>query len=357
MRTAAFLLTLTIAAAVQANPFAYTWQQLAPGVWAGIREEPFALPQEGNAVFVVTSDGVVLFDAGGSPAMGEAIVAKVRSVTAQPITHVVLSHWHGDHMRGLQAIRAAYPRVEILAHPHVRELITQTEEKWLKRRVSMAPNARKAVEGALAQNVDLRGRALIPAEKEWLEAGLRATEQLDQENNRTTYVEPTGTIAGTFVLYLGGRELQFLHLGNAHTAGDLVLWLPKEKIVATGDVVTAPIPLMPSAYTADYGQVLAKLEALGFTTLVPGHGAIQSDASYVDLLAELVRTVSAQMTELVAKGHARDDAIAKIDFSAVERRFTHGDAFLAHRFDDYVRTTLPDCAYQTVTSGAPKESF
>src|SRR5437660_5682207 len=109
------LLCLITALPSFANPFQYAWQELAPGVWAGIRPDPFELPQEGNAVFVVTERGVVVFDAGGSPAMGESIVAKIRSVTHQPVTHVILSHWHGDHMRGLQAIRAAFPRAQIFA--------------------------------------------------------------------------------------------------------------------------------------------------------------------------------------------------------------------------------------------------
>src|ERR1044071_3022179 len=87
------------ASETNANPFEYSWQQLAPGVWAGIRQDPFELPQEGNSVFVVTDHGVVVFDAGGSPLMGESIVAKIRSLTEKPITHVIISHWHGDHMR------------------------------------------------------------------------------------------------------------------------------------------------------------------------------------------------------------------------------------------------------------------
>ena len=65
-------------------------------------------------------------------------------------------------------------------------------------------------------------------------------------------------------LYLGGKEIQFLHLGNAHTAGDLIMWLPQQKIVATGDVVTAPIPLMPSPYTNEYVEVLSRIKALGW---------------------------------------------------------------------------------------------
>src|SRR3954451_24322768 len=155
MRTTLLVLTLVVAFEVHANPFEYAWQELGPGVWAGIRQDAFELPQEGNSVFVVTSEGVVVFDAGGSPLMGESIVAKVRSVTPIPITHVIISHWHGDHMRGLQAIQSAFPRVAIIAHPFSRDFITANKATWLKRRVTMVPNIRKRIAAALEQNQDL----------------------------------------------------------------------------------------------------------------------------------------------------------------------------------------------------------
>ncbi len=344
--------------AARADPFQYAWQELAPGVWGGIRLDPFELPQEGNAVFVVTRQGVVVFDAGGYPAMGESIVAKVHAVTTQPITHVIISHWHGDHMRGLQAIVAAYPQVEILTHPHSRELIDSTQERWLKRRVSMVPNIRKALGGVLENHRDMSGRPLIDAEKAWLEAGLGVAGQIEAENSRTLYVVPNATFADHLTLYLGGREIHFLCLGNAHTAGDLVMWLPQERIVATGDIVTAPVPLMPSPYTDSYVDVLGKIKALGFKTLVPGHGVVEHDASYVDLLIDTIETVSAQMKAFVAQGLSADDAVAKVDFSSVEDRFTHGDPFLVHRFEDYVTgSALPKAAYLVATGKEPEEAF
>jgi glyoxylase-like metal-dependent hydrolase (beta-lactamase superfamily II) len=347
----------SVCASAFADPFEYSWTELAPGVWAAIRSDPFELPQEGNAVFVVTDEGVVLFDAGGSPAMGQAIVAKVRSVTSRSITHVVLSHWHGDHMRGLQSIRAAFPEARILAHSHARDMIAATQERWLKRRVTMAPNARRAVSAALAKGVDLAGRPLIPQEKAWLERGLAATDRLDSENRLTTYVVPDSTIENDgLTLRLGGRELQFLRLGDAHTAGDVILWLPRERIVATGDVVTVPIPLMPSAYVADYPAVLARIEDLGFRTLVPGHGAPQSDAAYLDLLSNALRLASSQMKELVARGVPHDEAVTRIDLAAVEARFTHGDPFLTNRFRDYL-ADLPEAAYAAATGKGPQETF
>ena len=340
-----------------ANPFEYTWQELAHGVWAGIRQGPFELPQEGNSVFVVTDDGVVVFDAGGSPLMGESIVAKVRAVTAKAITHVIISHWHGDHMRGLQAIQAAFPNVAIVAHPYSRDFIATTQDRWLKRRVNMVPNIRKALDASLAKQQDLKGRPLIPQEKAWLQKGLSITDQLDRENNRTTYVIPNTTFSDHLTLFLGGREIQFLHPGNAHTAGDIIMWLPQEKIVATGDIITAPIPLMPSPYTREYPGVLDTIKALHFTTLVPGHGLVQHDSAYVDLLKELFQSASEQMKALVAKGASKEDAIAKIDLSAIEKRFTHGDAFLANRFHDYVSSALPEATWLAETGAGVAETF
>src|SRR3954453_4638610 len=158
---------LLFASIARANPFQSSWQELAPGVWAAIRQDPFALPQEGNSVFVVTDQGVVVFDAGGAPVMGESNVAKVRSVTDKPITHVVISHWHGDHMRGLQAIQSAFPAAQLLTHPFSRDFMVSTQDRWLKRRVTMVPNIRKNIPPALEKGVDLQGRPLIPEEKSW----------------------------------------------------------------------------------------------------------------------------------------------------------------------------------------------
>jgi len=342
----------------RANPFEYVWQRLAPDVWAAIRQDPFELPQEGNSVVVLTQDGVVVFDAGGSPAMGEAIVAKVRDLTDKPITHVIISHWHGDHMRGLQSICAAFPHAQVLAHPHTRDFIVSTQDRWARRRVSMAPNIRKAVTTALASNRDLSGRPLIDDERAWLQAGLTHVEQLDRENTRTTYVVPNATFADHLTLYLGGKEIQFLHLGHAHTAGDVMMWLPQDQIVATGDIVTGPIPLMPSPYTRDYVHVLAQIKTLGFKTLVPGHGLVAHDAQYVDLLTDTIRTVSVQMKAFVAQGLSKDAAFGKIDFSSVERRFTHGDPFLTNRFHDYVASAgLLEAAYAAETGKGPEEAF
>ena len=349
---------LCFASAARANPFEYTWQKLAPDVWAAIRQDPFELPQEGNAVFVVTNDGVVLFDAGGSPLMGESIVAKVRSVTDKPITHVVISHWHGDHMRGLQSIQKAFPQVHIYAHPFSRDMIAANTDNWLKRRVRMVPGIRKAIDASIPKGVDFSGRPLIPSEKDWILAGQSILEQLDEENNRTSFVIPTETIADQMTLRLGGKTIEFEHLGDAHTAGDLIMWLPQRRIVATGDIVTGPVPLMQLPHTNGYVAVLEKIKGLHFKTLVPGHGSVMRDAKYVDLLEDTFLLVSKQMGAAVADGLDEKAAASKIDLSPVEERYTHGDSFLKNRFLDYVSNgSLPHAAFLVAKGQKLQETF
>jgi hypothetical protein len=91
--------------------------------------------------------------------------------------------------------------------------------------------------------------------------------------------------------------------------------------------------------------------------LVPGHGLVEHDAQYVDLLVDSVQAVAAQMKTLVAQGLSQEEAVAKIDLSGIEKRFTHGDPFLANRFQDYVAGPLPEAAYLAQIGKAPDEAF
>jgi hypothetical protein len=103
--------------------------------------------------------------------------------------------------------------------------------------------------------------------------------------------------------------------------------------------------------------VLAAVKALGFAALVPGHGPVERDTRYIDLLSETIRTIGGQMKALAAQGLSREEAVARADYAAVEPRFTHGDPFLAHRFEDYVRSPLADAAYTVATGKPPEEAF
>ena len=105
------------------SPFVFEFEELAPGVWAGVRPDGPRFPVMGNTLFVISDAGVVVYDGGGMPAMSEQIIEKIRSLTDLPVTHVVTSHWHGDHNFGVFSFaervrqRAVY-RARVHARSH-----------------------------------------------------------------------------------------------------------------------------------------------------------------------------------------------------------------------------------------------
>jgi glyoxylase-like metal-dependent hydrolase (beta-lactamase superfamily II) len=118
MRILAGLLTaaISLSAVADDGPFHFNFEELAPGVWAGVRDDSPRFPVMGNVTFVISEDGVVVYDGGGMPTMAEQTMEKIQSLTDAPVTHVIISHWHGDHNFGIYRFAQEYPDVEIIAH-------------------------------------------------------------------------------------------------------------------------------------------------------------------------------------------------------------------------------------------------
>src|SRR5206468_3015586 len=107
-----------------------------------------------------------------------------------------------------------------------------------------------------------------------------------------------------------------MFLGRANTAGDAIAWLPKQKLVASGDIVVSPFPFGFGSYPADWIATLGKLKALGYSTLIPGHGYPMSDTAYIDKLITSIRDLQAQVAPLARAGMSLDDIKKKVDFSS-----------------------------------------
>src|SRR5437016_2525814 len=194
-----------------------------------------------NAGFIVTGDGVVVIDALASPAQGEQLVRAIRSVTREPIRWLVLTHHHPDHHFGAVVLRRAGARV--IAHPDVS---TGVDEQ-----------SREAAESAWTLVV---GKAQM--------AGFAYADVPDR------------AVVTTDTLRLGGKTIVMSHAwrGAAHTAGDLIVWLPAERVLFAGDLLIEDGVTM---VVDGSGQGLLAapntLAALAPRIAVPGHGAIPAD--------------------------------------------------------------------------------
>lgn len=143
--------------------------------------------------------------------------------------------------------------------------------------------------------------------------------------NRIAVTPPDLTVAEEFVLHRGEREIHIRHFGKGDTGGDLILWLPRERIVATGDLVVHPIPYGFGSFPGEWIDKLAGIEALEFELLVPGHGEVQRDRSYLRLLRTMLAAMRAQAADAVAKGLDLEATRKALDFSAFAPQFPQDD--------------------------------
>ncbi len=156
---------------------------------------------------------------------------------------------------------------------------------------------------------------LPPDRKERIKNALVNVEQWSHDFRGTYIVPPTETFERELLLDDRDQPVKLMYLGKANTDGDLVAWLPKQKIVATGDIVVSPYPFGFGSFPGDWIETLKKIKALGFTTLIPGHGEPQTNTTYLDNLIAAISDIRAQVGPLAKQGLSQDEIKKKVDFS------------------------------------------
>jgi glyoxylase-like metal-dependent hydrolase (beta-lactamase superfamily II) len=350
-KIALVIVSLQFSSAISADPFLLTFSEPAPGVWVGIRENSPRLPVVGNSVFVVGDEGVVVFDGGSVPRGSEQVVAKIRKVTSLPVTHVVISHWHGDHNLGISSILEAFPSAQVVGHEFTRAAMLGSNMDYA-RKPDRVEGYLPPMQAVVETGKDEEGNPVSDTTREWYRTFLAESDIVDTEYRRARIVPPTVTFSDQMVIHSGERRIELLFLGEANTAGDIVLWLPADRLVATGDIVVVPTPYGFNMPPGKWVQTLRNINSLGYSILVPGHGAIQQNNAYVDLLIETAESIMEQRTALLTEGLSPEVAQEQLDFSAFKPRYTHGDALLSERFDEWFAQPFGAAAFKAL-SGEP----
>jgi glyoxylase-like metal-dependent hydrolase (beta-lactamase superfamily II) len=347
---AALLCVLSPAAmAAQDSPFVYEFEELAPGVWAGVRPDGPRFPVLGSSTFVISEAGVVVFDGGGMPAMTEQLIAKVRSLTDRPITHVVTSHWHGDHNFGVFRIAEEFDNVQFIAHEFTQEVMNSSRINYIDREQGFVEENYDRFIQIIETGKDPDGTEHSEMDRAAYRDIVEHRDEIDREFLRAKVTPASITFSDKYVIESGSRRIELLFLGHANTEGDIVMWLPEEKIVATGDIVVLPSPYAFNVPPRKWSETLRNLNALDYEILVPGHGDIQRDSAYVDLLIETADAIAAQRDRMLADGMSPEEVQEALDFSAFEERFTHGDAYTRDYFEAYFETPFRAAALKAVS--------
>jgi len=280
--------------------------EVAPGVHV-FTTAPDGYVPNGNSVVIVDPDGVLVFDTFTRPSTAKTLLAEIRKLTRAPVRTIVNSHWHPDHWFGNQALLEAFPGAEVITSEETRRLLLTTAGTW-KRRFEAA----------------LRKNPTDPLEREFMTEALTVT-----------FRTPTVTYGDQLILHRGGREIRLTSMvGDAR--GTTVLHLPALRLVATGDVLSGPVPY----FTPPLGQharSLRAIRALDPAIIVPGHGPVKRDTSDLDRELALLESVVGQVKAATERGLITVDEVKKaVDVESLRPRFTNGDPALDEKFRRYV---------------------
>lgn len=271
-------------------------QELAPGVYSyeqlrSAGDELFTTV----SLFVVTGDGVLVADGQGSVEETERMLEHIGRVTDQPVRTVVVASDHGDHTAG----NSAFPDgVDFIAHP--------TSAAALERMAAARDE----------------GEPPVPL--------------------------ATDTVSDRRVLQMGDKEIHVLHLGRAHTGGDLVVYLPEEKVLFMSEAYLHRVfPAMRSAYPSEWVEMIEAAQAMDVDVYVPGHGFVDHPSileEELELFQGAIRVVIDQARQLHEEGYGLEDAQQQAFFGDLEEwslRESQGDRAIAQVYAE-IEGTLPE---------------
>ena len=324
------LLALAAAGSAVAQSPDFDVTQVAPGVYAVIAKPGIA----SNGAFIVNRDDVVVVDTHLRPSWAQETIAEIKKVTDKPVRYVINTHWHRDHVQGNQAYVTAWPGVTIIQQDLSREDQLKNQPVEIKTR---APEEIARLEKLLSSGKNEKGTSLSAAERAQFQHLLDLQHAYVAEIPQIQLVPGNLTFDRSLVLHEPDRDICLYYYGYAHTRGDAVVYLPKEKIVMTGDVLESGVPMMRTAYPVEWPGVLESIQKLDWNTVIPGHGGIQHNRDTINGFTAYLQDLVTQVKQAVAKGMSTDEAVKAVDLGKYSKMPNYDD-----RNADAIRRTYAE---------------
>lgn len=273
---------------------------VADGVYAAIAKPAYKI--NCNAAIILLDDGVLVVDTHSKPSAARALIEQIKKLTDKPVRYVVNTHFHWDHYQGNQAYPSSWPTgVEIISSEATRTNIEQRGIPRVKHEVITMPKEIEKLRSDLERTSD-------PGQKEQLRANLVQAEAYLAELRSMQVTLPTMTFDHSLILHRPPKTVEILWLGNAHTNGDVFVYLPREKVLVTGDALHGWTPYMGDSYPFDWIQTLDVAEKLDFDQVIGGHGEVMRGKQRFELWKHYFRDLLEETARAYALGATLDDA-------------------------------------------------
>ena len=306
----AAVLGLLIATTARAEDL-FDIKPMADGVYAAIAKPAYKV--NCNAAIILLGDSVLVVDTHSKPSAARALIEQIKKITDKPVRYVVNTHFHWDHYQGNQAYPSSWPAgVEIISSQATRANIEQRGIPRVKYEIVTMPNEIDKLKADLASASDEK-------QKDELQSNLRQAEAYLAELKTMQITLPTMTFDRSLILHHPSRTVEILWLGNAHTNGDVWVYLPKEKIIVCGDALHGWTPFMGDSYPYDWIQTLDTAEKLDFDQVLGGHGDVMRGKEKFELWKAYFRDLLDQTAQVYGSGASLEETQKQVSKSLIAK--------------------------------------
>jgi cyclase len=295
-----------------ANPIvsgAHRFEKVAEGIYYTTASGTMSVGA--NSPVVITDTEAIIVDSQITPAAARAMVQDIKVITDKPIRYVIDSHYHYDHAHGNQVFG---PEVQVIGHENTRKRMLGNVLEQYTYLTSVDPSRVTTLKERIAETTDAQQKATLERNLANQLAYLEAMKEVK-------VTPPNMTLNTRMSIYRGGRELELVYLGRGHTDTDLVVLLPKERIVLTGDLMESVISYMGDSYPEEWIATLERLKALDFDTVMPGHGVVFKGKDHITAFQRYLRSYIDQTNKFKATGLTAEQAAPRVDLTAFSKDF------------------------------------
>jgi len=290
----------------------YTFEKIAEGVYYTTAIGPSNTG--GNHAIIIGDSDVILVDDGTTPAAARTLLEDMKKITDKPVRWVINTHFHYDHTDGNSVFG---PEVQIIGHEYVRHAIADLDVVHREPLKTGMANMVLQIESLKPQIVDekiMERRVTLLKQLTAVQADLRELKALKP-------TPPNMTYTSQMTLRQGQREVQLLFLGRGHTQGDTVVFLPKERIVCTGDLMESRLAYMGDAVFDEWITTLDALKKLEFDTVLPGHGVPFHEKSLITAFQNYLSDFMTKVAALRKQGLSAEEAAKEVDLTSHKSDF------------------------------------
>lgn len=309
--------------------------RVADNVYALIRPDPLSLAVNANSLVIVGDREVAVVDAQFTREATLQTLAAIRRITFRPVAWLVVTHWHDDHFAGTQVYADSFPGLRVVMHANTAADLRELGASNRAGTLTGAPPLTDRLDRLLAMGLGTDSTPVSPVERTAVTSALRIMRRYLAEAPQFREVAATDTVRDRFALPLAGARVEVRWLGPGNTRGDLVVHLPEAGVVATGDLVVAPVPFAFNAYPREWGGALDSVLALGARVVVPGHGPVMRDDAYVRTVRRMLGDVVVGAQAAVARGDSLRAAFAAITLEDDRRRIAGDEKWMIYMFRQF----------------------